>query len=483
MLQLKLFFCATFICFLMQNAVAQVGINTTSPDASSILDVTSASKGLLIPRMTTSQKNAIVSPANGLMVFDTDSKEYSYYDTAASTWINIKQGRSKFKRIKSTDVLSTVLATELTAGGGSKYLLDSQTLYEINGTVIVDYPIELNNAYLVGLDAGDDKLVKTTGDLFTGSTGGTVKILTLVASGGNVFNVNGGGTQSIIFRDCVIANSANVGVLQNFALVFGSVVQFVSNTNGIIYRNITKLLLDNQAWFGNNTGTFEKYENTFASIQKQGGFMDVNGTAIGMDVSSNPTVSSDGTMYGVNFTGTLSTGLYVKGYTIGSYTGFNFNNTWNINCSGIPFESDRVAVGDINYDYPVGSGVSTTVSGSPAKLAGTTTSDNLFRFSRGGTDNRLQYLGKAKRFFKVSGSVSFQSSSNGIVYILYVAKNGTVINKSKVYVKANSTSDILATPINAITELSPNDYIEVYAEKYGGGSGSILIVSLNLLVY
>ncbi|MCO6162143.1 hypothetical protein [Flavobacterium sp. NRK F7] len=479
----KLFFLVTCMSFLMQYSVAQVGINTTSPDASSVLEVNSNSKGFLTPRMTTAQKNAITSPANGLMVFDTDTKEYSYYDASASTWINIKQGRSKFKRIKSTDVLATVLAAELAAGGGTKYLLDSQTLYEINGTVLVNLPIELNNAYLVGLDAGDDKLVKATGDLFTGSTGGTIKVLTLVASAGNVFNINGGGTQSMIFRDCVIANSSNVGVLQSFTLVFGSVIQFVSNSNGLIYRNIGKLLLDNQAWFGNNLGTFEKYEGTFTSIQKQGGFMDVNGTAIGMDMSSNPTVSSDGTLYGVNFAGTLSTGLYVKGYTTGSYTGFNFNNTWNVNCSGIPFEGDRVAVGDINYDYPVGSGVSTTVSGSPAKLAGTTTSDNLFRFSRGGTDNRLQYLGKAKRFFKVSGSVSFQSSTNGIVYILYIAKNGTVINKSKVYVKANSTSDILATPINAITELSPNDYLEVYAEKYGGGSGSIFIVSLNLLVY
>ena len=477
----KTFSCFIFVFFLTENTSAQVGINTTTPSASSALDITSTTKGLLTPRMTTAQKLAITSPANGLLVYDTDLKAYSYYDLPVTTWINIAQGRSKFKRIKSTDVLSTVLATELAAGGGSKYLLDSQTLYEINGTVLVNFPIELNNAYLVGLDAGDDKLVKSTGDLFTGATGGTVKVLTLVATAGNVFNINGAGTQNIIFRDIIIASSANVGVLQNFSLIFGSIVQFVGNTNGIIYRDVSKLLLDNQAWFGNNAGTFEKYEGTFASIQKQGGFCDVNGTAIGMDVSSNPTVSVSADLDGVNFAGTLSTGLYVKRYTVGSYTGFNFNNKWDVKCSGIPVEGDLVSVGDVNYDYPVGSGALTTLSGTPTKLLGITTSNNLYRASRGGVDNRIQYLGNKKRFFKITGSASFQATATSTIYVFYIAKNGTVVNQSKIYVSSNSTTDVLAIPFQSIVELFPNDYIEVYAQRFSG-TGNILTVSLNLVM-
>ncbi len=50
--------------------------------------------------------------------------------------------------LKSTDVLATVLAAEKTAGGGTKYLLDATTFYEINGTVIVDLPIEMNKLIL-----------------------------------------------------------------------------------------------------------------------------------------------------------------------------------------------------------------------------------------------------------------------------------------------------------------------------------------------
>ncbi|NHN27452.1 hypothetical protein FIA58_017365 [Flavobacterium jejuense] len=467
--------------FSTQNSTAQIGINTTSPDASSALDITSTTQGILAPRMTTAQKLAITSPANGLLVYDTDFKEYSYYDLPATTWVNIKQGRSKFKRVKSTDVLATVLASELAAGGGSKYLLDTGTLYEINGTVLVDLPIELNNAYLVGLDAGEDKLVKSTGDLFTGTTGGTIKVLTLVASSGNVFNINGGGTQNFIFRDAIIASSANVGVLQNFALVFGSIIQFAGNTNGIIYRDISKLLLDNQAWFGNNTGTFEKFEGTFSSIQKQGGFCDVNGAAIGVDVSSNPTISVSGDLEGVNFSGTLSTGFYVKRYTVGSYTGYNFNNTWDVNCTGIPFEGDSFTVGDVSFDYGVGTGFLTTLTTStPIKILGATSSNNFFRASNGSADNRIQYLGSKKRFFTVNAAASFQAtSSSNTIYVFYIAKNGTVINRSKTYIYTTNTNDIFAFPLQTVVEMSPNDYVEVYVERYSGTS-NMLTVSLSL---
>ena len=50
---------------------AQVGIGTSTPDASSILDLTATDKGLLLPRITSAERNAISNPATGLMVFNT----------------------------------------------------------------------------------------------------------------------------------------------------------------------------------------------------------------------------------------------------------------------------------------------------------------------------------------------------------------------------------------------------------------------------
>jgi hypothetical protein len=47
---------------------AQTGIGTTTPDPSAQLEVSSTSKGFLPPRMTTEQRDAIIDPADGLVI-------------------------------------------------------------------------------------------------------------------------------------------------------------------------------------------------------------------------------------------------------------------------------------------------------------------------------------------------------------------------------------------------------------------------------
>ena len=62
-----------------------VGIGTTSPNASSLLDVTSTTKGFLMPRMTTVQRDAIATPATGLQIYNTTTNANNYYDGTA--WV------------------------------------------------------------------------------------------------------------------------------------------------------------------------------------------------------------------------------------------------------------------------------------------------------------------------------------------------------------------------------------------------------------
>jgi hypothetical protein len=64
-----------------------VGIGTTSPHASAALDLNSTSKGILIPRMTTAQRTAIISPAAGLMVYDITSNSFWFYN--GTTWSGV----------------------------------------------------------------------------------------------------------------------------------------------------------------------------------------------------------------------------------------------------------------------------------------------------------------------------------------------------------------------------------------------------------
>ena len=58
---------------------AQVGINTETPDASAALDITSTTGGLLVPRMTETQRDAISPAATGLMIYQTDGTAGFYY--------------------------------------------------------------------------------------------------------------------------------------------------------------------------------------------------------------------------------------------------------------------------------------------------------------------------------------------------------------------------------------------------------------------
>ncbi len=72
------------------NTSGNVGIGTSSPDATAILDLASTTKGILIPRMTASQKSAISSPTTGLLIFQTDAPS-DFYQYNGSTWVSLRE--------------------------------------------------------------------------------------------------------------------------------------------------------------------------------------------------------------------------------------------------------------------------------------------------------------------------------------------------------------------------------------------------------
>jgi len=81
----KIIYTAAFL-FTGYIANAQVGIGTITPETTSMLDITSTTKGFLMPRMTTGQRTAITSPAAGLQVFDITTNSVWYYNDAV--WVN-----------------------------------------------------------------------------------------------------------------------------------------------------------------------------------------------------------------------------------------------------------------------------------------------------------------------------------------------------------------------------------------------------------
>jgi len=73
---------------------AQVGINTSSPHESAALDITSTTRGLLVPRMTAAQRDAITTPSQGLIIFCTDcaSGEGELQVKLTSIWKSLHDG-------------------------------------------------------------------------------------------------------------------------------------------------------------------------------------------------------------------------------------------------------------------------------------------------------------------------------------------------------------------------------------------------------
>ena len=82
-----IFTIAVFLVLCKTNVSAQdnMGIGTLNPDPSAILEVRSTDKGVLLPRLTSAQKNGISSPAQGLFIFDTTTESFWYFD--GTQWI------------------------------------------------------------------------------------------------------------------------------------------------------------------------------------------------------------------------------------------------------------------------------------------------------------------------------------------------------------------------------------------------------------
>ena len=81
----------TLIALMLFTALgyAQVGINTNTPDASSALEIESTTGGILIPRLTQTQRDDISAPATGLMIYQTNGTSgFYFWDGAAWTKID-----------------------------------------------------------------------------------------------------------------------------------------------------------------------------------------------------------------------------------------------------------------------------------------------------------------------------------------------------------------------------------------------------------
>lgn len=104
-----------FALFISMSFYSQVGINTTEPDDSSVLDVFSTSKGLLMPRLTTEERDNIVFPATGLMIYNStlDDGQMNIGSSLLPSWVGFKgQGGPTINSISANNLITTTSASD-----------------------------------------------------------------------------------------------------------------------------------------------------------------------------------------------------------------------------------------------------------------------------------------------------------------------------------------------------------------------------------
>lgn len=98
-----------------QFCTAQLGLGTATPqNTTSIFDLSSKNKGLLTPRLTTAQRDAIVNPAIGLLIYNTDDKDFNSYNGTLLGWQDFSTG---YVSVAATSDILTTSTTEEKATG------------------------------------------------------------------------------------------------------------------------------------------------------------------------------------------------------------------------------------------------------------------------------------------------------------------------------------------------------------------------------
>ena len=277
---MKLLFTPLTIIFLVFTSTAQVGINTSTPDASSILDIQSTDKGILIPRMTTAERIAITNPANGLMVYETTAQKFWYYN--GSVWVDLSVAFTLL--LVDTDNDTQVQVEKTPDDDTIRFDIAGTETWSMQGKQLV--PQNSGNSIFIGEVSGESDDLTDNRNIYIGYKVGVANI-----SGEN--NIGIGGT--------ALANntaSNNIGIGGN-ALV----------TNSIGSDNIA---IGSEAMYLNDTGGFNV---AYGSQSLRNNITGNNNVAIGAE-SLFKNNGNDNTAVGVRalYNATATTGSTAMGF-------------------------------------------------------------------------------------------------------------------------------------------------------------------------
>lgn len=190
-------------------------------------------------------------------------------------------------------------------------------------------------------------------------------------------------------------------------------------------------------------------------------------STVGINASTSATIPVEGFILDtVNFSGGST-------YVTGVQQDDNKSN-WS-ECRGV-----RNSAAISSY-YMNGNTTATVIAtiGVAVKAAGTTTSAPISqRFTN--TANRATYDGAIQRDFKVSAVLSVNSGNNNVIGI-YIAKNGTLLPESEVYITTNAGGRAEGASCQVIVAMIDTDYIEIWVEN-DTSTTAVTVSELNVIV-
>jgi hypothetical protein len=414
-----------------------LGIGTTSPAATSILDITSTTKGILIPRMTLAQRDAITSPATGLQIYNTDSNVFQYYN--GTSWTNVGgTGVTDltFSGSSSPVTLNSSTGADVTFVAGTNVSLSqSSNQLTINSSEVDG---SISNEGTLGVSAGAANTSVITSNT-SGATGVTIQASTGLSisettssNGGTIVLTNSSPDQTVSLTGAGISNVT--GTYPNFTITSTEV-------DGSTTNEIQNLSLSGQS-LGISSGTGVTLPvvgitaGTGISTSSTSGNFTITNTApnvttnLSFDNSSSPVTlnSSDGT--DVTFT---------------AGTNVNFSQAGNnLTINSTAMSNPMTTLGDIIYGG---------ASGAPTRLAGNTIAQRKFltQTGTGSVSAAPEWY-----FFDESAYVNKYGESNG--QVIY---GGNAAN-TNIYLESNSTTSRGAVYLNYVG----GDI------RLGGGSGN-----------
>lgn len=355
----QIFFILTFFITSLAFAQVKIGDNATIIDSNAILEMESSSKGMLLPRITAIQRDAIASPTNSMLVYNTTEGCINIYNAAQSKWKSIcgddAEGSAAYSLNCNSLVVSGTYQTGVALQDESNFITVS-----VNVTELGSYSIVTDSGGMYFSAAGNFTVLGTQDVVLNGQGYPMVAGLNFLA-----LNISGSLCTTVINVTNGLATVTGCGTLGSLT---GNVFANQAIETGTVYQSYTV----GPAYTGG------------------GAYGITSATSNGIRLSSpvNGTFNASGTPIDYTLSGTaLQAGNTILNYSV---NGFACSFTVPVQ-SGTGRASAVACTGALSGTYTVGS----AMTGSNTKVVTLTVSTVGTFYIRTDTVNGIYFAGSA----------------------------------------------------------------------------------------